>query len=100
MSRHRQPDIDIVCCTCDYALARESTDGSWQVKIRATNGDRWETVTEWRPRFVCPKCRTEGYVDVGDLIRAGTARKRRVRVLLRRHGDAGGGLTFYGGPGG
>jgi hypothetical protein len=75
--------IDVICAPCRRVLARELEDGSWQVKIAERTGDRWQTISEWQERFVCPDCKTPGYVEVTDMIRAGFKNSRRVRVPIR-----------------
>jgi hypothetical protein len=77
--------IDIVCRNpeCDNVLARELEDGNWKVRRDERDGHRWRTVTEWKKKFVCPDCKTEGYVEGIDMFNAAFKNRRRVRVPIR-----------------
>jgi hypothetical protein len=77
--------IDVVCRNpdCGIVLAHELDDGSWKVRNAERIGHRWRTTTEWTEKFICPECKTEGYVEVADMIRANFKNRRRVRVPIR-----------------
>jgi hypothetical protein len=77
--------IDVVCRNPVWngTLSRVRDDGSWKVRVAERDGIRWRTIDRWSETFVCPDCKTDGYVEFADMFRANFKRRRRVRVPTR-----------------
>ena len=76
--KHRPPLIDIVCFDCQTILAREQSNGNWDVKVLVDGRvvDKWPELL-----WTCWYCEKAGFLDTVDMVSAG--KHGRIRIPTR-----------------